>query len=128
DLIAIFSPAPLTHLEIIGECAPVDAETWATLFQTFPSLLSFQGAAHAALFSGLREASVASPRGQPTACPGLERIWVDGYWETLKAMKTVVDPLLDCLRYRAERGTRLKELHMEICCPDVEGAFVTRYL
>ena len=128
DLVEIFSPAALTYLEIIGECAAVEVETWTTLFCTFPSSLSFRGAAHAALFSGLRGAWVASVSGVLIRCPRLERVWVDGYWETSGAMKAAVDPLLDCLQFRAERGTRLKELHMEICCPDAEGAFVSQCL
>ncbi|KAM5544291.1 hypothetical protein V8D89_001951, partial [Ganoderma adspersum] len=120
DLLAVFGAAPLTHLEVVGSCATVTAETWTTVFRTFPCLVSLEAAAEGALFVGLQAAE--SPASltpdnaesdSPTiACRGLERISVFHYSNLLHTPESVLEPAIDCLRYRAEKGTRLKELRM----------------
>lgn len=120
DLLAVFGAASLTHLEVIGVCATVTAETWATVFQAFPCLVSLDADAEGALFDGLHVASLVSPvsdgaESQTVACRGLDHISLVAYCSgLLRPPELVLEPLVDCLRNRAEKGTRVKQLHMNL--------------
>ncbi|PIL25338.1 hypothetical protein GSI_13227 [Ganoderma sinense ZZ0214-1] len=129
DLLAVFSASPLTHLEVVGLCAPVSAETWATVFRMFPSLVSLDAGAEAegALFAGLREAESESACMESVAwgdcteagsripaCRGLERISVTPYSGLSQTPEQILEPLIHCLRYRAERGIRVKQLYLDL--------------
>ncbi|PIL25339.1 hypothetical protein GSI_13228 [Ganoderma sinense ZZ0214-1] len=114
DLFALLQSAPLTHLEVSGSCSIVDAGTWARLFRTFPSLVSLEIGASGSIFTGLHEASLTSPVGGPVICRGLGRIAISDYHEVIERPEWVFDPLISCLRYRAERGTQLGELHLKL--------------
>ncbi|KAI1788152.1 hypothetical protein LXA43DRAFT_1026435 [Ganoderma leucocontextum] len=119
DLLALLGSAPLTHLDIMGHCPTVDTETWARLFRTFPSLVSLTADAARALFAGLHEASLslANPvtgGTQPAiACRGLKRISINDHLGKLGKLEPLMDSLIRCLRYRADRGTRLEELEVD---------------
>ncbi|KAI1788150.1 hypothetical protein LXA43DRAFT_1026425 [Ganoderma leucocontextum] len=112
DLLELFGSAPLTHLETLGYCTTVDVEIWAQLFRTFPSLVSLEADVDEAVFTGLLEASLASPVDGPVVCRALERVSMTDEWGVLKNVEPLLDPLIHCLLYRADRGTRLKELHL----------------
>ena len=123
DLLAVFGFSPLTHLEVVGSCATVTTETWTTVFRTFPCLVSLGADAEGALFDGLRAAESPARGMAPgdfesdlpmPVCRGLERISLFSYTDVLRTPEPLFEPLIECLRYRAERGTRLKELHMNL--------------
>ncbi|PIL25279.1 hypothetical protein GSI_13168 [Ganoderma sinense ZZ0214-1] len=86
DLITLFGAAPLTRLELIGDCFAVAEE---------------------------------HDHGLPVvACRGLERIIISDYWGASRRVEWFLDPLIRCLRYRAERGSRLQELHLAARRPE----------
>ena len=118
DLLALFGFAPLTHMEVERYFSIVDAEAWARFFRAFPSLVSLEADAEEALYAGLYEASLSSPADdatEPMACRGLERLSLGDSWGLWRdtPVHLLLDPLIHCLRYRADRGVRLKELHMD---------------
>ena len=120
DFISIFAPATatLTHLEIGGDCSTASAETWAAAFRAFPALTYLEAGADEVIFVGLSPAPTDITDSQ-VVCPRLERIWVDGEWETLEAMREACDHIVHCLRSRAEKGVPLRALHLE--CYDRKG-------
>ncbi|KAM5544285.1 hypothetical protein V8D89_001945 [Ganoderma adspersum] len=110
DLLALFGSAPLTHLELFGDSSAVAAETWTALFRAFPALVSLEAEADGALFTCLHEASLSNSADEEVACRGLERIVLNDDWGVSGRLEWVLDPLIRCLRYRAEKGSRLQEL------------------
>ncbi len=123
DFLMLFGSAPLTHLEVAGYCDSIAAGTdaWASLFRTFPSLVSLEADGDDMAVTGLLEASLASPADGPVVCQGLECITLNDEWGNLPVTLTgpdqvafAFDPLVRCLRYRADRGARFKELRLEL--------------
>lgn len=93
---------------------------WVTLFHSFPTLetLEVDGWGLATgLWKGLRIAS-RTPEANPgvpdlvgptVVCHGLHTIRLGRY---LRVDEQLLDEIVECLRVRADRGTRLRELYM----------------
>ena len=126
DLCTLLGSASLTNLEVVGFVSTAEAGAWARLFQAFPSLVSLEAGADGALFYGLYQASVASPAGESVACRGLERIMIVDYEVGWWRLEQVLDPLVYCLHYRSERGTRLKEFYWEVDLRNDDNRDVTQ--
>ena len=125
DLVNAFGRSPLTRLNVDGDhrCGTVDA--WARVFLAFPSLemLDVSGEPHVSVetvFLGLHAAS--SPSSSHTgvetteteggatgdlACPKLKTVNVEG-----KGTVEAYEAMLDCLRYRTEKGGVLETLNL----------------
>ena len=110
DIVVLLRSAPLTHLEIIGQFTSVGAETWISIFRTFPSLVSLEAGVDETLFDGLQEVSLASFPEEQVACLQLERICISYGQGDPESPELLFKPLVDYLRCRADKGSRLKEL------------------
>ena len=117
DLLALFSSAPVTHLVTLGHTLSTvsGVESWVRLFRGFPALVSLEADIDDMVLTGFQVASLMSPQDGPVVCRGLEHITLNDEWGHLREVRVepVFDPLVRCLLYRAERGTRLKELRLE---------------
>ncbi|KAM5544288.1 hypothetical protein V8D89_001948 [Ganoderma adspersum] len=117
DLLALFSSAPVTHLATLGHTLSTvsGVESWVRLFRGFPALVSLEADIDDMVLTGFLVASLMSPRDGPVVCRGLEHITLNDEWGHLREVRVepVFDPLVRCLLYRAERGTRLEELRLE---------------
>ena len=134
DLINSFGRSPLTCLNVYGDHQHGAADAWSRVFRTFPLLqvLDISGEPDGSVetvFLGLHAASQSAATQTDTsssvACPSLKTVAVEckGTVETYTA-------ILDCFRYRAEKGVVLDTLnlgfalHAEDVPPDARRAYV----
>ncbi|TBU45465.1 hypothetical protein BD309DRAFT_711902 [Dichomitus squalens] len=116
DLLKILCPASLTHLTIHGESVVADPAEWATLFSSLPTLAWLQIGADDNAFVGLLMASRRRKRStdEPIACSRLRRLAVKGDWFIYHNLDIFCDTLVECLQYRARRGSRLRVLQAQL--------------
>nr|VWO99555.1 Uncharacterized protein [Ganoderma boninense] len=139
DLLHVFASATLTTLKIVADCQQADAPTWERVFLHLPHLASLAlsvplfpdlygeyastgtlGEADT-VFNGLLAASRARSANAPggpadsevepqMACPGLRVVSVvmDGILSP-----QLLDSVVACFRFRAERDARLERLAVE---------------
>ncbi|KAI0704611.1 hypothetical protein C8Q76DRAFT_752217 [Earliella scabrosa] len=118
DLVNLFQGAPVTHLSITGEhgAPALDSAHWAAVFRAFPELeqllLPLGGGRTKALWEGLLHASVTSTEaGGSVACRALRRVFLD-VDAIFSVSEDLLETIVECLRVRAARGTRLQELYL----------------
>ncbi|KAI0755558.1 hypothetical protein C8Q74DRAFT_1304416 [Fomes fomentarius] len=126
DVLDVFRDAPLRHLLVYHGDYEVDVDPtlpWATLLRSFPMLetLKVDGWEWVTgLWQGLGFASCALEANPDVpdlvgpgsvVCPGLHTMRL-GYW--LFVDERMLDEIAECLRVRADRGTRLRRLYMTL--------------
>ena len=120
DLLSVFGAAPLTLLRFTGDCDHVAVETWTEIFNRYPLLetlrLGIAGSTET-VFAGLMGAT------PPTAdslvpCPRLRSIHVAGPF-----YKEATNVAVQCLRERAEKGSQLDSIAMDLYGSEGDDVF-----
>ena len=119
DLVNLFQGAPLTYLSISSVHDPpaILPTHWAAVFRAFPQLevliLPVGHGMTKKMWEGLQHASpvTSADTGGAVACRALRRVCfdVDAHFSVDEEL---LETILECLRVRAGRGTRLEELFL----------------
>ncbi len=120
NLTRLFPGVSLKYLSVSGKQGPVDTQCWVHLCGAFPILDTLDiangwgCATH--LWIGLRLASASSETGSVNSNSAHSAAFVSPELHTVRLHgssnvdEKMLDGMLECLRVRAERGTRLQKL------------------
>lgn len=139
DLVNLFSSVPITSVSIYTDVqgsgsAPTVSE-WEAFFEAFPHLESLTVSGwgeYGSMWVGLcnakvKEAALVQSSDVDVCCPGLKSVRAEGV-SGFASYENLMDTMIDALRFRANRGSRLQELTLEICHADLEDGVQADWL
>lgn len=110
DLLLLYAGAPVKHLSVEAFHGFDLTDPWVPVLHAFPDLehLSLYGMGDLldVSLALTPERNAGDHEGKSVVCPSLRSLLFEGDFDVFPDS---VQALLDCLRYRAERGSRLEE-------------------